>query len=225
MLKLKKHIKKNKRLIRIISYLYNHLNYKNKIYKKGVSVSLGSSFLCGVRIVNYGVENSIVIEDDVRMKNCQIVIRGNCNKIIIRKHSFLNEVEFHMEDDFNEINIGSNTSLCGRSHLATIEGTKITIGDNCLFSSDLLFQTGDSHSILDAHGKRTNKSKDISIGNHVWIGTRVTCLKGVHIAEDSIVAATTTLCRQYNQRNVVIGGVPGEIIKTEVNWEATRITN
>ncbi|MBO5725785.1 MAG: acyltransferase, partial [Clostridia bacterium] len=61
------------------------------------------------------------------------------------------------------------------------------------------------------------------IEDHVWVGTKVTCLKGVHVSRDSVVAATTTLCKDYNIPNVIIGGVPGKIIKTDGNWSSDRV--
>lgn len=196
---------------------------KNKLSAKKCKLSVGISILNGLRIINYGDDNEIIIGDFVRIKNSSIILHGSHNKISIGDFSYLNEIELYMEDAHNQILIGKSTALCGHTHLAAIEGTKISIGDNCLFSSNLHFSTGDSHSITDMEGKRINPSKDIIIDNHVWIGTKVTCLKGVHVAEDSIVGATTTLCRDYNQKNVVIAGVPGKIIKTGVNWDATRI--
>ena len=150
-------------------------------------------------------------------------MHGNNNRIIIKDFSYLNQIELYTEDSNNEILIGSHTSLCGKAHFAAIEGTKIHIGDNCLFSSDLHFRTGDSHSILSMQGERINKSQDIIIDDHVWVGTKVTCLKGVHVARDTVVAATTTLCKDYDAPNVIIGGVPGRIIKTEINWSNERI--
>ena len=116
----------------------------------------------------------------------------------------MNQIELYTEDSNNEIVIGSHTSLCGKAHFEAIEGTKIHIGDNCLFSSDLHFRTGDSHSILNMQGERINKSQDIVIEDHVWVGTKVTCLKGVRVSRDSVVAATTTLCKDYDTPNVII---------------------
>lgn len=203
--------------------ILNHIRLKNRLCAKGCKVSMGISVINGLKIINHGCGNEVTVGDFVRIKNSTIVIRGNHNKITIKDRAYLNQVEFCMEDSGNEISIGERTSLCGKTHLATIEGTKIVIGDRCLFSSDLHFTTGDSHSIVDLQGERINPSKDIVIEDHVWIGTKVTCLKGVYISEDSIVAATTTLNKEYKTKNVIIGGVPGKVIKTDVNWAAERI--
>lgn len=221
--KIKKMIVSNASFFRVLFRIYNFLNIRNKLHARNNKLSYGVSIFSGMKIVNHGKNNEIIIGDFVRVKNSKIVIRGNNNKIIIGDYTLLNQIELYMEDDNNEISIGKHTSLCGKADLATIEGTKIIIGDNCLFSSGLHFRTGDSHSIINELGERINPSEDIIIGDHVWIGTRVTCLKGVHVAKDSVVAATTTLSKYYNEGNVVIAGVPGRIVKTGINWTHERI--
>lgn len=203
--------------------IYNGLSLKNKLHAKGSKVSIGVSVIKGLKIISHGCDNEITIGDFVRIKNSTIILHGNNNKITIKDFAHLNEIELYTEDSNNEIVIGYHTGLCGKAHFAAIEGTKIQIGDDCLFSGDLHFRTGDSHSIVNMQGERINESKDIVIDDHVWIGTKVTCLKGVHVSRDSVVAATTTLCKDYDTPNVIIGGVPGRIIKTGVNWLDERI--
>lgn len=203
--------------------IFNRTNLKNKLRAKGCKLSVGMSFINGLKIISHGQDNEIAIGNFVRIKNSTVILHGSHNKICIKDYASLNQVEIYTENPHNEIIIGSNTNLCGATHLAAIEGTKIAIGNDCLFSSDLHFRTGDSHSILNMQGERINPSKDIIIDDHVWIGTKVTCLKGVHVSKDSIVAATTTLCKDYNIPNVIIAGVPGKIIKTDVTWDKERL--
>lgn len=211
------------KIFSLCSKIYNSISPRNKLHTKGSKVSIGVSIIKGLKIISYGRDNEIIIGDFVRIKNSTIIFHGNNNRIIIKDFSCLNQIELYTEDSNNEILIGSHTSLCGKAHFAAIEGTKIHIGDNCLFSGDLHFRTGDSHSILNMQGERINKSQDIIIEDHVWVGTKVTCLKGVHVSRDSVVAATTTLCKDYDAPNVIIGGVPGRIIKTDINWSCERI--
>ena len=92
-----------------------------------------------------------------------------------------------------------------------------------MLSGEIDFRTGDSHSILDLSGKRINPSQDIQVEDHVWIGTKVTCLKGTHIADHCIVAATATLCKNYDVPHCIIGGVPGRILKKDVDWTRERL--
>ncbi|MBQ8183152.1 MAG: hypothetical protein IJ025_04555 [Clostridia bacterium] len=216
-------IKSHHNFFQFCSKAYNLMNPKNKLHTKGCKLSAGISVINGLKIINQGSDNEVIIGDFVRINKSTIIIRGNHNKISVMNYASLNQVELYMEDSHNEISVGEHTNLFGKAHLATIEGTKILIGNNCLLSGDLHFRTGDSHSILNLTGERINPSKDIVIEDHVWIGTKVTCLKGVRVSKDSVVAATTTLCKEYNTPNVIIGGVPGRIIKTDVNWTSDRI--
>lgn len=213
----------HRNLFCLFSKIYNSISFRNKLHAKGCRVSIGVSVIKGLKIISHGYDNEIIIGDFVRIKDSMIILHGNHNRITIKDLAYLSQIELYTEDSNNEIIVGSNTSLYGKSNFAAIEGTKIRIGDNCLFSGDLQFRTGDSHSILNMQGERINQSKDIVIEDHVWIGTRVTCLKGVHISKDSVVAATTTLCKDYKISNVIIGGVPGRIIKTDINWSKERI--
>lgn len=118
---------------------------------------------------------------------------------------------------------GRGTYFAGKIHLAAIEGTRIEIGNDCLFSSEIVFRTGDSHSILDMDGNRINASKDIIVGNHVWVGHRALINKGVTIEDDSIIGTGAIVTRSFCEKNVVIAGVPAKIIKSNVNWDVKRL--
>ena len=52
----------------------------------------------------------------------------------------------------------------------------ISIGDECAIGPEFVCIDSDWHSIND-----TMRDEPIVIGNHVWIGARVTVLSGVHI--------------------------------------------
>lgn len=177
--KIKNLIKKQRNLYKKYTRIRNYMSCKNKLRPNGCKVSLGDSVVDGLKIVSNGSDNEVIIGDCVRIYDSSVVLYGSHNRIVINDNASLNQVELFAEDSHNEIVVGSGTKFCGKAHLAVIEGTKILIGDNCLLSSDLHFRTGDSHSILNMHGERINESKDIVIDNHVWIGTKVTCLKGV----------------------------------------------
>ena len=85
-----------------------------------------------------------------------------------------------------------------KTHLACIEGTAISIGEHCLFSSDVTLRTGDSHAITDLAGKRINASEDIILADHVWVGNRAIITKGASVAQDSVVA-TGAIFNQSHQ--------------------------
>lgn len=221
--RLKTFIQKNPGLFRFATGIYNHLHPKNRLILRGGVLQTGISLIKGLKINSSGQDNTVVIEDLAQIHNCTISIQGSHCRVKIGQRAYLSGVELCLEDDYSEIIIGDHSYIHGPTNLSAIEGTRIQIGRDCLFSGNIHFRTGDSHSLLDLRRKRVNASKDIIIDDHVWIGTRTICLKGVRVCRDSVVAAATTLCKAFEQPNVVIAGTPGKIVKTDINWDINRI--
>lgn len=206
-----------------LSWIYRLVTF-NKFRCGGGRIILKGVFAkrCDFRV--FGKNNVIEVEPGyTRLTNCKIRIFGSNSKVSIGRDCNLTNLNIWMEDDNTEVQIGKHVSITGRTSLSAIEGTKITIGDNCLFSQEIDFRTGDSHSILDSDGNRINPSKDISIGNHVWIGHSVKILKNTVIGNNSIVATGAIIAGGEYPDNVIVGGVGGRILKDDVNWEKERI--
>ena len=218
------YIKNNPKSISFLLKIYrNTLGFNRKKIDLKNSVDIGSVLVRKTRFFISGVNNTIIIKDLSRLINCNIHVYGNNNRIVINERVYLNNVGFWIEDDNNEISIGEHTSISGTTHLAAIEGTSITIGNDCMLSSDIQFRTGDSHSILDLKGKRLNASEDISIGNHVWVGSKVICLKGMHIGNNCILGTSSLVNKKFYEENVIIAGNPARIVKNEIDWSRQRI--
>ena len=96
----------------------------------------------------------------------------------------------------------------------------ITFGDDCLVSWDVLMMDTDLHYVLDSDNRQVNTPKPIHIGNHVWIGCRSTILKGVSIADNTIIASGSIISKSCIRRNVVLsGGQDGNrVLKENVFW-------
>lgn len=104
--------------------------------------------------------------------------------------------------------------------------SKLDANDYNLFSTNVIFRTGDSHSILSRDSnKRINPSKSIQVGNRVWFGNNVTILKGVYINDDNIIGTGSILTKSINTCNNIIAGIPAKIIKSGVFWTSERTTN
>lgn len=92
---------------------------------------------------------------------------------------------------------------------------KIEIGENVAISHDVTIMDSDAHEGL---WEGYEKTKPIKIGNHVWIGTRVTILKGVTIGDNAIIAAGSIVTKDV-PNNTIVAGVPAKVIKTNINWK------
>lgn len=88
----------------------------------------------------------------------------------------------------------------------------ISIGDGCALSHDVTIMDGDAHEIDGSRGVAP-----VTICDHVWLGTRVTVLKGVTVGEGAVVAAGSVVTRDVPPHTLV-GGVPARVIRRDVEW-------
>jgi acetyltransferase-like isoleucine patch superfamily enzyme len=221
--KFKKLILSNDYLKRYAAMLYSNFN-GNKIHiMPGNSFIKDAVFLKNTKIHIVGQGNTIKIVPGSILNNCDIYIFGNNNSIFLGSKVILSDANLYIEDNNNTIDIGNNTTIHGKTHLACIEGCRISIGTDCMFSTDVVFRTGDSHSIIDDTGNRINKSKDIVIGNHVWFGNKTTILKGAIIRDNSIVATGSIVTNTFSKSNIILAGIPARVVKENINWLRERI--
>lgn len=220
--KVKRYIRDNENILVLAAYIYRLIGCNSFKGKRKAKVEWRGAFIKHCKIDASGVGNVVTIGKGCRLKKCQIRIIGNNNKINILNDCVGSDLNIWMEDSGNEITIGHNTRFTGYCHLACIEGTNINVGERCLFSSDVIIRTGDSHSILNMDGKRTNLSMNISIGDHVWIGNKVIILKGTEISDDSVVGTGAIVIKQKFEKNSMIVGSPAKAGRTRIDWSSQR---
>lgn len=136
---------------------------------------------------------------------------GKCNighgcKISVNKNGFLK--------------IGSNFNVTAETSIITSK--KISIGNNCLFSWDVLLMDTDFHKIKK-NNIIVNCDKEIIIGNNVWIGCRSTILKGTKIPDNTVIAANTVLAKNIITTSHFGGSIfcsnnESHEIRKDINW-------
>ena len=114
------------------------------------------------------------------------------------------------------LSFGSDFACTAESSIATVKS--ISIGDECLFSWDILMMDTDWHTITDLDGKVQNPPKPIRIGNRVWVGCRATITKGVSIADGTIIAAGSIVSKDVTESNSIVGKNPLQVIRRNILW-------
>ena len=90
----------------------------------------------------------------------------------------------------------------------------IKIGQNVAISHDVTIMDSDAHNIKYEGYQMT---KQIIIGNNVWIGSRALILKGVNIGNGAIIAAGSVVTKDVPM-NSMVAGIPARVIKENLNW-------
>lgn len=230
-MRIKDYIKSHAWANSVIAWIYRFISY-NKIVDEGynntVSLNVSGLFLSKSRIRIKGSGNSIIFLPNElgavsHFVDLRIDIQGNNNRIVIGSHSSGIGLRLCMENDNNQILLGEHFTVGPNTELAVIEGTSIEFGNDCQLSANITLRTGDSHSITDLRGRRTNPSKSIKIGNHVWIGNTVLVFKGTRVGDNSIIAGGAVVGGKTFPEHCIIGGNPAKVIKEDVNWDRNRL--
>ncbi len=114
------------------------------------------------------------------------------------------------------LSFGKNFSITAESTLVAFK--KITFGDDCLISWDVLFMDTDFHPIMNANTEILNPPSEIVIGKSVWIGCRSVILKGSTIPDGCIIAANSLVSKKLTGENQIFGSQSLHVIKQNIQW-------
>ncbi len=180
--------------------------------------------LSNVALDIVGGRNRITIGEGCIFYNLKFHIRGSDHVIEIGKNCrFTRGGLIWLEDDGCTLSIGQDTTMVEVMIAVTEPGSKVVIGEECMFANDIDIRVGDSHSVLDtATGKRINFAEDIMIGRHVWIAAHTVILKGVTIGENSVIASGAIVTRSCEPGSILAGN-PAKVIRSGVSWQRQRI--
>ena len=111
-------------------------------------VEIGTSLLTRTRIRIRGQGNTIVIGDHCRLHDLAILVTGNGHRLEIADGCQLRG-KIKLEDAGSAVSIGPGTTM-ENGYLGAYEGTRISIGKDCMISDQVGVRTGDMHSLVAA---------------------------------------------------------------------------
>lgn len=169
---------------------------RNKIYASWWGIQLGKNLrFDGKCYFKRFPKSKISIGD-----NCEFLSRFNSNLIGINRPCSIST-----NTEKARILIGEN---CGFSGSVIGAFTYIEIGNNVRCGANTLITDSDWHS----DDPRSRESKEIIIGNNVWLGVNVVVLKGVTIGENTLIGANSLVTKSI-PANVIAAGNPCKILK------------
>lgn len=146
----------------------------------------------------------------IRIGNdCEVEIGGECHLSSL----------FVFAHNNSRVKIGPKTSFTNAPRFMLHEPSSISLGEDCMIAGDVLFTTSDMHTIYDVSSKqRTNWAKDITIGDHIWVGLQSCILKGAKIGNNSIIGLRSVVTDEISANSLAVGN-PAKVIRTGVNWD------
>ncbi|MEA5415565.1 acyltransferase [Synechococcus sp. BA-132 BA5] len=176
--------------------------------------------------INFGETNGCKVFIGRNVKgNFSATFKGNDSLLFIGNGCRLNRLEIRsfQENDFiaigNQVTTAStNTWISGNG--AGNAKPAIIIGDDCMFSYDVVIRNSDAHPIFNiSNDEQINQPKGIvHIEPHVWIGEQVSILKSVKIGACSIISLGAIVTKDVPRFSVASGVPAVSKIKTDIYW-------
>ena len=180
----------------------------------------------GLNVEFYGKDSVVEIYEPYNFENCCLKLRDD-NLIQIQSTNYIIknlQLPVPMREH-SQLIIGKDLSCIGCSlYMHDEPNTKVIIGDDCMFSFDIIIWPSDGHAIISDKGEYLNKGENITIGNHVWLGMGVNVLKGSHIPDNSIIAARSVVLKSSTKASTrafatlsgggVFAGIPARLVKS-----------
>lgn len=191
-----------------------------KIDEKGNRV-VSSSAYPKLNIVFAGENNLLILNGDFSNKKITIQFPSNNGVCIIGdKGNYSGRIRV----GYNcLVLIGNGVTCTSPCEIFTAEGSKVVIGDDCMIASGNEIRAEDSHAIYSVEtGERLNKSKDILIGEHVWIANHACVLSGTVINYGCTVAHSAVVKGKF-KNNCILSGIPAKCAKRDAIWERVNI--
>ncbi len=122
------------------------------------------------------------------------------------------------------VRIGEDLSTTATAFISAVEGATVTIGRDVMMASDNQIRADDAHPIYDVRTKkRANPARDITIGDHVWLGFSAVVLGGSTVGSGSVVGFRALVSGSL-PNNVVAAGIPAKVVKRHVAWERPHLS-
>lgn len=123
-----------------------------------------------------------------------------------------------------KITMGNYTRLGHNSCIRSVE--KVSVGDYTAIANDVIITDNDNHPIDPIFRRKMKEDtlggdmrawyhsahSEIVIGENVWIGEKARIQKGVHIGDNSIIAAGAIVTHDI-PANCIAAGIPAKVVK------------
>ncbi|QTX06137.1 acyltransferase [Agromyces archimandritae] len=178
-----------------------------------------------VKIVFTGGNNLLRVAREARLG--RFVAQFNCSDGIVelgRNHGVPKFAATIRIGQDSRVLIGDNVSTTATCGISATEGTTVSIGRDTMIATGVQLRADDGHPIFDVRsGKRANRSKDITIGEHVWLAYNSTVLGGVTIGSGSVIGFGSIVTKNV-ANNAIAAGNPAKTVRRDIAWERPHLS-
>lgn len=210
---------RNKHLI--VKYDASKIGNNSFVLIKSNGDKTNITHIVGLNVIFMGQNSTVELHEPIpNFQNSRIEMGDNAKLVFNSSTRKVSDFIVYKMRPNSMVSVGTNFT-CESCNIAMQceDGLKVTIGDNCMFSHNILIRPTDSHAIIDLDTNMPlNYGGNITIGNHVWLCPNVMVRRGVSIANDCVVGAYSIVTKSITEEHTVNVGTPTRQIKKNVTW-------
>lgn len=168
-------------------------------------------------------DNLLAFGNNVRLVDSSIVFQscGSLFRVGANNRELKLQVDLHNDNTFA---IGQRAYTNGPLRVILSERRNVVIGDDALLSFGIWIRNADPHLVFSAKTmRRVNPSKDVLIGDHVWIGQSRLILKGSIVGSGAIIGGHAVVAGKRIPSNTSWAGNPAKCIAEGVFFDSSCV--
>lgn len=231
-------LKYNCTLSNILAEIHDIKCIKNKVWEVQEKINNKNEFILiqkdgtikynpiipGLKVNFTGYNGLVKLYEPIGKFENSSIYCGTNSKIIIKETSkphTRHGLNINARANNNKCIIGKDFGCWGVSICLFDESNlSVEIGNDCIMASGITIRPSDAHTVYDNTTKLPlNLGENIIIGNHVWICSNVYIKKGSIVPNNCVIGAFSVIMNKFNENNIVISGIPAQIIRRNINWD------
>jgi acetyltransferase-like isoleucine patch superfamily enzyme len=205
-----------------IAALYSWLHgTRFQMRGEGHAINRHNAIIRNTTVEIHGCNCRLTIGPGTRLWGCSITLAGDGAILDIGAGCQLRQSRLCVEDPGSRLLIGDQTTMTGAT-LISQESGLLQIGKDCMIAKNADLRNTDGHPIFDgSRGPHLNPGRDVTIGDHVWIGVGAIVFKGSTIGTGTVIGADSHVRGEIPARCLAFG-VPAVLKREGVRWKRER---
>ena len=106
----------------------------------------------------------------------------------------------------------------GNTGTTIICAYKMTFGNHVAMARGVFVFDSDHHPVYNSEGKRINAAREVVIEDHVWLGLKVTVMKGTRISTGAVISANSVVSGFVPPHSINVT-MPARPVLKNMSWE------